>query len=70
MSQNHHIVDADVLRKLSGKRTEAALRRWASRQGIPVKDGANGPWTTIEAVNASLGVAAAGNDNVYGTEIL
>lgn len=70
MIKNHHIVDAELLRKLSGKRTEAAVRRWASRQGIPIKDGAHGPWTTIQAVNASLGVSGASNDVAYSPDIL
>lgn len=70
MTKNHHIVDAELLRVLSGKRTEAALRRWARRQGIPIKDGANGPWTTIQALNASLGVAKASNDIAYSPDIL
>lgn len=69
MSKNHHIVEAELLRKLSGKRTEAAVRRWASRQGIPIKDGASGPWTTIQAVNASLGVKQF-CDEAYGADIL
>ncbi len=70
MSKNHHIVDAELLRVLSGKRTEAAVRRWARRQGIAIKDGANGPWTTIHALNASLGINAASNDGAYSGDIL
>lgn len=70
MSKNHHIVDAELLRVLSGKLTEAAVRRWARRQGIATKDGANGPWTTIQAVNASLGVKEASNDGAYSRDIL
>jgi hypothetical protein len=56
MTKNHHIVDAELLRTLSGKQTEAAVRRWARRQGIATKDGADGPWTTLDAVNQSLGL--------------
>jgi hypothetical protein len=70
MNKNHHIVDADLLRTLSGKRTEAAIRRWARRQGIAIKDGAEGPWTTIQAVNASLGINQAGNDDAYSGDIV
>lgn len=70
MSKNHHIVDAELLRTLSGKRTEAAVRRWACRQGIAIKDGADGPWTTIQALNASLGINEASNDSAYGGDIL
>lgn len=64
MSANPHIVDAATLRKLSGKRSAAAVRKWASRQGIRTLDGAEGPWTTQEAVNRALGVGSA-NDPQY-----
>jgi hypothetical protein len=70
MTKNQHIVDAELLRTLSGKRTEAAIRRWARRQGIAIKDGAEGPWTTIQAVNASLGIDGANNDAAYSLDIL
>lgn len=70
MTKNHHIVDAELLRTLSGKRTEAAVRRWARRQGIAIKDGADGPWTTIHALNASLGLTHASNDRAYSEDIV
>ncbi|MGO4703273.1 hypothetical protein [Dyella sp. 2RAB6] len=44
------------LRELSGKTTPSAVRRWARTQNIRIKDGANGPWTTLDALNESLGV--------------
>lgn len=64
MSQNPAIVDAEQLRQLSGKHNRSAVRRWASRQGIRVLDGKDGPWTTREAVNAALGVGSS-NDSAY-----
>jgi hypothetical protein len=67
MSANPHIVDAFQLRELSGKRTASAVRRWATRQGIKVLDGGDGPWATVEAVNAALGVGSA-NDHAYRPE--
>lgn len=70
MSSNHHIIDAAELRRLSGFSQPAAVKRWASAQGIRVKDGAEGPWTTIEALNASMGVGSAGNDDAYRPEDL
>ena len=70
MNKNHHIVDSELLRVLSGKRTEAAVRRWASQQGIAIKNGADGPWTTIQAVNASLGLKHASNDGAYKEDIV
>jgi hypothetical protein len=67
---NPHIVDAEQLRLLSGKKTPAAVRRWASEQGIRVKDGDAGPWTTIEALNAAIGVSSAANDRAYSPDIV
>lgn len=51
-----HIIMPAQLRELSGKTTPAAVRRWARTQNIRVKDGGNGPWTTLEALNESLGI--------------
>ena len=64
MSENAHIVDAAMLRQLSGKRNASAVRRWASAQGLRVLDGKDGPWTTTEALNVALGVGSA-NDDAY-----
>ena len=59
-----HIVDTAALRKLSGKHAASAVRRWANGQGIRTLEGADGPWTTLEAVNKALGVGSA-NDPQY-----
>lgn len=68
---NPHILDAAELRHISGKQTAAAVRRWASSQGIRIRDGDDGPWTTIDAVNAALGLAPAANDQfAYGEDVL
>lgn len=64
MAVNPHIVDAETLRKQSGKRTASAVRKWASRQGIRTLEGEDGPWTTVEAINRALGVGSA-NEPVY-----
>lgn len=71
MDQPNHIIDADHLRRISGKKSFAAIRRWASRQGIRCGEGAAGPWTTLEALNFALGVppSPAANDS-YGGDIL
>lgn len=68
MNQPNHIIDADHLRKLSGKKNVSAIRRWASRQGIRCGEGAAGPWTTLEALNFALGVpmSPAANDSYSG----
>lgn len=70
MASNPHILDAKQLKALTGKKTAAALHRWASAQGIRLLDGADGPWTTLEAVNAALGVSSASNDRAYSPDIL
>lgn len=72
MDPTSHVIDTEYLRKISGKKGASAIRRWASRQGIRCGDGAFGPWTTLEALNAALGVPAApaaANDS-YSVDIL
>ncbi|MGE7136181.1 hypothetical protein ACQKIE_00955 [Luteibacter sp. NPDC031894] len=70
MSANPHIIDAAELRRLSGLQQPAAVKRWASARGIQVSDGADGPWTTIEAINKALGVSSASNDHAYSPDIV
>lgn len=53
------IVDTEALRMLSGKSSRAALCRWAEVQGIPILQGADGPFTTSEALNQAMGVRPA-----------
>ncbi len=44
----------------------ATVVRWAEDQGIRYKyDAQGGIWTTLDAVNAALGVAAANDANPY-----
>jgi hypothetical protein len=59
------------LRKISGLHQPAAIERWMRREGIAFKSSANGPWTTIDAVNAALGAGAAttATDDGYGAEV-
>lgn len=64
MNPSAPIVDTETLRKLSGKRSASAVRRWANSQGIRTLEGADGPWTTPEAINKALGVGSA-NEPVY-----
>jgi hypothetical protein len=58
VTPNPHIVEAEQLRKLSGKRTASAVRKWASARGIRTLDGDDGPFTSIEAVNRAGALAA------------
>ena len=48
--------------ELSGYKRRADVERWAKETGIAVKPCRGGVWTTLEAVNVALGVAAA-NDS-------
>ena len=64
MSAADHLVEAKELQARSGLTNPSAIKRWASRQGFRVFDGADGPWTTLEALNAALGVGSA-NDEAY-----
>lgn len=70
MTMNPHIVGPEELRRMSGKQTTAAVCRWASARGIRVIEGADGPWTTVEALNAAMGVNSAANDKAYAQDIL
>lgn len=70
MVANPNIIDAEQLRALSGKRNAAAVRKWASSQGIKTRDGADGPWTTLTALNVAMGVTEAANDQAYGADII
>lgn len=60
------ILDFDDLRRVSrlGPRARLArMERWAQCNGIRYKyDGKGGIWTTVEAMNAAVGVSSAGND--------
>lgn len=58
------IITFDDLRELSrlGPRaTLATVERWAAREGIRYRyDGKGGIWTTMDALNAALGLAIPG----------
>ncbi len=44
----------------------ATVERWADQIGLPYKpDGAGGIISTVEALNAALGITAAANDGKY-----
>jgi len=47
------------LKRISGYSRRADVERWAKDNGIAVKPCRGGVWTTLEAVNVALGVAAA-----------
>lgn len=47
------------LQRLSGFERRADVERWANDNGIPVKACRGGVWTTLAAVNLSLGISAS-----------
>ena len=70
MSENAPIVEAAELRARSGLTKPSAIRRWASKQGFRVFDGGDGPWTTLAALNAALGVGSANDDTYKPDQVL
>lgn len=72
------ILEFDDLRKLSGlgeRAQRATVERWADRVGIKYKpDGVGGIWTTMDAMNAALGLPdkqdhKAANDTYSADEV-
>ena len=53
------ILEFPDLQQLSGQTQKAAVERWAKGNGIAFKHGRGGIWTTLEALNAALGVVPA-----------
>jgi hypothetical protein len=70
VSEHAPIVEAAELRARSGLTNPSAIRRWASRQGFRVFDGGDGPWTTLDALNAALGVGSANDDTYKPDQVL
>ena len=49
----------------------ATVEAWARDQGVRFKyDGRGGIWTTLDALNKALGVAAANDESRYNPEDL
>lgn len=50
----------------------ATVEAWCRKEGIPFRyDGSGGIWTTVAALNATLGVAAANDGNrPYDADII
>lgn len=68
------LVDFDDLRKISrlGPRaTLARVERWARGQGIRFKyDGSGGIWTTVDALNAAVGIGAPHDGDAYSPDMV
>lgn len=49
----------------------STVEAWARSQGVRYRyDGKGGIWTTVEALNAALGVLAANEDSKYSPDEL
>lgn len=63
------VLNLDALRSATGYTRQADVERCLRKQGVRYFYGRNGIWTTIDALNAALGVAtAAANDGSYSPE--
>ncbi|WP_456953655.1 hypothetical protein [Lysobacter sp. HA35] len=52
------------LQRVSGYDRRADVERWARDIGLSVRPCRGGVWTTVEALNAALGLLAS-NDDAY-----
>lgn len=59
-------VDLQELCRKGSRPKLATVVRWAEQNGIRFRyDGNGGIWTTVEALNAALGLGAANDDEIY-----
>lgn len=65
-----NIVEFDDLKRLSGFDRRADVERWAQQIGLPYRVCRSGIWTTVEAMNATLGLADAGPKAPYPTQVI
>jgi hypothetical protein len=56
------IVEFSDLQRLSGFERRADVERWAQSSGVPVRPCRGGVWTTLDALNQALGLAANDDD--------
>lgn len=54
-------VSSSALSELTGYTRQADLEKWCARSNVPFFRGRAGIWTTLDALNAALGVRPAGN---------
>ncbi len=59
---DHHpaILTQDDLARLTGYERAAEIEADLKRQGVAVKRGKRGLWTTVDALNAALGLREGG----------
>lgn len=59
------IIETSDLLAITGYQKPGDAARCLRKQGITVFDGKDGPWTTLELVNAAGGLAALSANNEY-----
>lgn len=64
------VVEFAELQRLSGYERRADVARWAAEIGLPTKPCREGLWTTVEAMNHALGVAARVDAMPYPGDIV
>jgi hypothetical protein len=57
MAELSQTLSAEDLARLTGYTRPADIERWCDRNGVRYFRGKAGVWTTLDAVNAALGVA-------------
>jgi hypothetical protein len=60
-----HLVTFEDLKSATGYSRLSDVERCLQKAKIPYTYGKDGIWTTIEAVNAALGLRPAENDGAY-----
>lgn len=66
----HSVLTATDLSTLTGYARPADVERCLQKQGVRFFWGKDGPWTTIDLVNAAGGLRQSGNDETYAEPIL
>lgn len=59
------IVPFEQLQQATGYQRQADVERCLKDQGVAVFYGKRGIWTTLDALNAALGVRPANGDDTY-----
>lgn len=66
----HGILKTDELLEVTGYNRRADLERCLTQQGVRYFWGKDGPWTTLDLINAAGGLKAGGDSESYQEGIL
>lgn len=65
------VLEFSDLQRISGYDRRADVERWATGIGVKVKPCRGGVFTTLDALNRALGLAAANDDgSAYGADVV